>query len=280
MKLLAINGSHQKNGGINQLLIDHLFKGAIAAGGHCETIRLSKTDIKLCGACNYCQKQSEYTCIYDNKDDFLNIVSKIKDADIIIYSTPIYLFHMSSLMKTFLDRFYSRGKGDIKTITKSHLLFHNVEKNLCNKPFVSIIISDNIEKLTTENVKRYFDAFSLFFDAPHIASLVRNGSFIFKSDSNKKKFCKKINEVLYNMELAGKNLVLNGSIPTNVKQKIRQKILPIPSLMFNVLKYLKRGRSKLLKKITEYSTAHNRSTMPAPKQASIGRGVNVYMKNG
>lgn len=255
MKLLAINGSHQRNGGVNQLLIDHLFIGAKAAEAHCETIRLSKVDIKICSVCNYCQKQNKYTCIYDDKDDFLNIISKMKDADIIIYSTPIYLFHMSGLMKTFLDRFYSRGKSNIKLITKSHLLFHDVENNLCNKPFISLIVSDNIESRTTENVKRYFDAFSLFFDAPHIASLVRNGSFIFKSKGNRIGFKKKVDDILANMELAGKDLVVNGFIPYKVKQKINQRILPIPTLIFNTLKYLKQGRVTLHNRINKYSTS-------------------------
>jgi len=251
MKLLAINGSHQKTGGMNQLLIDHLFKGAASAGAVCETIRLSRVNIKPCSSCNYCQRQKEYTCIYDNKDDFLNIVSKIKESDIIIYSTPIYIFQMSGLMKVFLDRFHSRGKGD-KLITKSHLLFHDFENNLLSKPFVSIIVSDNIENQSTENVRLYFNSFSKFFDAQQIANIIRNGCLIFKSEEGKKKFEKKINNILYNVELAGKFLVTDNSIPSNVKRKICQKLIPIPIVLFNLLKRFKSGRIKLLENINKF----------------------------
>jgi len=48
MKFLAINGSHKKADSINQLLINHLFKGAIEAGAECETIKLSEFKINHC----------------------------------------------------------------------------------------------------------------------------------------------------------------------------------------------------------------------------------------
>ena len=185
MKLLAINGSHKPAGGICQLIIDHLFKGANEDGAACGTIRLSKYNINRCIACEYCQNQNEYTCVFDEKDDFLKIIETIKQSDLLIFATPVYLFQISSLMKTFLERYHSRGKSRILSVTKSHLLFHDAESQLCNKPFVSIIASDNIESRTTKNAAAYFDAFSRFMDAPHAGNIIRNGCVIFKSTNNK-----------------------------------------------------------------------------------------------
>lgn len=248
MRLLAINGSHKKVGGINQLLIDKLFEGAIESGAECETIRLSKYNINPCIACNYCQEQNEYKCIYDEKDDFIKIITKIKHSDIIIYSTPIYIFQMSSKMKAFLERYYSRGKSNIKTLSHSHLFFHDIEKELCAKPFVSIIISDNFEKKTTENVKLYFETFSKFMDAPNVGCLIRNGCFIFKNESINERQKNMINDILLNLKKAGKCLVENGYIPKKIESSISRNVLPVPSLIFNILKRFKFGKVKLLEK--------------------------------
>ena len=101
MKLLAINGSHKKTGGNTQLILDNLMAGAQQSGALTETVRLSQCDVKQCIACDVCQKRTDYGCVYDGKDDFLSILNKCREADIIIFATPIYVFQMSSRLKVF-----------------------------------------------------------------------------------------------------------------------------------------------------------------------------------
>lgn len=247
MKLLAINGSHKKANGINQLLIDHLFKGAKEVGAECETIRLSEFNINRCIACEYCQNQKDYLCVYDDKDDFIKIIERIKQADILIFATPIYLFQISSLMKIFLERYHSRGKSKVRIVTQSHLIFHDFEPKLGTKPFVSIIVSDNIERATTENANFYFNTFSKFMDAPRVGNIIRNGSIMFK---NLNIISQRIIEnILKNLEIAGIELVKTGHISRKTGSKINVSILPIPSLLFNIMKRTKIGKLKIMEKI-------------------------------
>jgi multimeric flavodoxin WrbA len=245
MKILAINSSAKKEKGLNQLIIDTLFDGVRSKGAECESIRLSKLKINTCIACDYCQKKEEYTCIYKDKDDFENIVNKIKNADIILYSTPIYIFQMSSLMKTFLDRYYGHGKSSIKEISKGKLLFHDMDTDLCSKPFVSIIVSDNIENATTKNVKNYFKTFSNFMGAKQVGTIIRNGGKIFENEimKNTKE------NILKCIYKAGVELVEKGIIDKKTEAHINRSLLPIPKILFYLLKQSETTRKKLLERI-------------------------------
>jgi multimeric flavodoxin WrbA len=248
MKLLAINGSHRKTQSINQLLIDNLFMGARESGAECETLKLAELRINHRISCEWCQDKKEYSCIYDEKDDFVKIIQKTKEADILIFATPIYLFQMSSLMKTFLERYHSRGKSKIRIITRSHLIFHDFESELRTKPFVTIIVSDNIERKTTENVNTYFETFSKFMDARRVGNIIRNGSIIFKDATDF--YAPVANEVLMNLKIAGKELALKGYITKKTENKINRDILPIPKILFAILKRIKAGKLKILERIS------------------------------
>ncbi len=259
MKLLAINGSHKKAGGNTQRLLDNLMLGAQQSGTETETVRLSECNVIQCIACDTCQKRTNYGCIPDQKDDFLEIVNKCRNADIIIYATPIYVFQMSSKLKIFLERVYSRGKSDIKTFSKANLLFHDIEREAFSKPFVSVITASNIERKTTLSAEWYFDAFSLFMDAPHVGSIVRNGcSLLFDNSNNRSK--RKLENILYNTQEAGKFLSTNGFIPRHWSKKIGMNVLPLPQLLFRILKKTKVGRERILGRLNRKNNGEGNIT--------------------
>ncbi|MGP4074726.1 flavodoxin family protein [Halobacillus sp. K22] len=59
------------------------------------------------------------------EDDYDQVVSKMIDADVLIFATPIYWYGMSSVMKTFIDR-WSQTARDEK--------FPNFKESMANKP--------------------------------------------------------------------------------------------------------------------------------------------------
>jgi multimeric flavodoxin WrbA len=245
MKLLALNGSHKKAGGNTQRILENLMLGAQQSGAETETVRLSECNMLQCIACDACQKRYDYGCIHDEKDDFLKIVNKCREADIIIYATPIYVFQMSSKLKIFLERIYSRGKSDIKTFSKANLLFHNIEQDVFSKPFISVITASNVERETTLSTERYFEAFSLFMDAPHVGSIVRNGcSILF--DNNNRRSKRKLQKILYDTQGAGKFLSENEYISRYWSKQIGTSVLPLPLLLYRILKRTKVGRERIL----------------------------------
>ena len=84
----------------SDILAGKLIDGAVAAGHDVETISLKGKEIKFCIGCLACQKTQR--CIH--KDDAVWIAEKVKEADTLVFVTPIYYYEMSGQMKTLLDR--------------------------------------------------------------------------------------------------------------------------------------------------------------------------------
>lgn len=98
-KVLVISTSLRK-GGNSDTLADELIRGAKDAGNSVEKISLEGKTIGFCKGCLACQKTQE--CVI--KDDAVSIAEKVKNADAIVFATPIYYYEMSGQMKTLLDR--------------------------------------------------------------------------------------------------------------------------------------------------------------------------------
>ncbi len=84
----------------SDILAGRLIDGARDAGHQVEHISLKGKDIRFCVGCLACQKTRK--CV--QKDDAAWIMEKVKDADTLVFTTPIYYYEMSGQMKTLLDR--------------------------------------------------------------------------------------------------------------------------------------------------------------------------------
>ena len=84
----------------SDILADRLAEGAKDAGHSVECISLKGRDIKYCIGCLTCQKTQK--CVI--KDDVPAIAEKVKNAETVVFVTPIYYYEMSGQMKTLLDR--------------------------------------------------------------------------------------------------------------------------------------------------------------------------------
>ena len=94
----------------SDILADRLVAGAVDAGHHVEHVSLKGKDIKFCIGCLACQKTLK--CVL--KDDVAKIAEKVKNADTLVFVTPIYYYEMSGQMKTLLDRLNPLYPSDYK----------------------------------------------------------------------------------------------------------------------------------------------------------------------
>ena len=99
MDVLIITSS-LRPGSNSDALADAFARGAREAGHTVETISLKGKEIRFCKGCLICQKTQR--CVI--ADDVPAIVSKMHDADVIVFATPIYYYEMSGQLKTLLDR--------------------------------------------------------------------------------------------------------------------------------------------------------------------------------
>ena len=83
-KVLIISTSLRADAN-SEILAHETERGAIDAGHNVEFVSLKNKTINFCKGCLACQKLGR--CVI--KDDANEITAKIKDADVIVWATPI-----------------------------------------------------------------------------------------------------------------------------------------------------------------------------------------------
>lgn len=106
-KILIVQGGGRAKGNTAQLA-DAFRKGAEDAGHSVETVSLLKKEVKGCIGCNACRYGKP--CI--QKDSFNEMVPMIKEADLLVFASPLYFWTISSRIKAFLERFYCLAQED------------------------------------------------------------------------------------------------------------------------------------------------------------------------
>ncbi len=230
MKVLALNGSLRGARGATGKILQSMKTGIERAGGIWNVVHLSELKIESCRACNHCQRTKSYKCIFDGTDNTEEVFSKMADSDVLIYASPVYVFGVSSLLKCFLERLHSRAPVAEILLTKSGLFFHATDQSLSGKPFISIVVCDNIENLTVRNAKEYFRIFGRFMDAPHVAHLERRSAaaWIAALEGTGKQAKENAESVLAAYVRAGEELVLKGCISRRTKKITERPFIKIP----------------------------------------------------
>ncbi len=107
MKVLMLNGSMHPNGTTFAALTE-IGRELEQEGISYEIFQMGGDAVRDCIGCGQC---SEKGCVFD--DDRVNeFVAKAKEADGLIFGTPVYYAHPSGRILSFLDRvFYSSGRS-------------------------------------------------------------------------------------------------------------------------------------------------------------------------
>lgn len=105
MRVLAIVGSHRKNGNtasVVRLLAEALQAAATEGELELDTVFLSDLGIESCRGCRLCFDRGEASC--PRHDRLLELRDRILAADGVILATPVYVNDVSGTMKTLIDR--------------------------------------------------------------------------------------------------------------------------------------------------------------------------------
>ncbi|MDP3565135.1 MAG: flavodoxin family protein [Methanoregula sp.] len=100
MKILAIHGSPHTTRSTTRKLAGFVLEGAAEAGAETEMIDLCDFRVTPCTACEGCSFNG--ICVYD--DDVPAIVERMKQADGIVFASPVYIDNIPGQMKIFFDR--------------------------------------------------------------------------------------------------------------------------------------------------------------------------------
>jgi multimeric flavodoxin WrbA/putative sterol carrier protein len=103
--VVAVNGSPHAGVGNTSLMIEMLRPALTAEGFALEVITLTEHEIEYCTGCAWCLDKGKCWI----PDDHAGVVRRLMAADGIILASPVYFFHVTAQMKTFLDRSLAFG---------------------------------------------------------------------------------------------------------------------------------------------------------------------------
>lgn len=135
-KSILILSSSPRRGGNSEQLCLQFKKGAEETGNIVEMLNINDYDIRY-----FDQREYDRQASAALTDDAAVIIAKMKEADVIVLSSPVYFNNMTGQMKTLIDRVYG------------------YEKDLGGKEFFYISTSTDRSE---EGVNCVFDAFHGF----------------------------------------------------------------------------------------------------------------------
>jgi multimeric flavodoxin WrbA len=100
MRIIAIHGSPRTIRSSTRKLAGFVLAGAGEAGAETEMIDLCDHQVIPCTACEACTVNG--VCV--NDDDVPGLVARIKEADALVFGSPVYIDTISGQMKVFFDR--------------------------------------------------------------------------------------------------------------------------------------------------------------------------------
>jgi len=221
MNILAINGSPHGSLGNTDLILKPLLKGMESAGAVTETIYLNKLNIKHCIGCFNCWFKTPGKCIHN--DDMALLLEKKRNADLIIYATPLYIFSTTGLMKDFLDRsipnvmpFFEENSG-VNKLTK------HPERYLRTAPQKMLLVSScgfPEEKHFSPLVQTFKHA-AEENGTEYIGEIVKTAAWLLGTESMREKAA----TYYADLHIAGKQLITQGKIGTELLKKLHQSWL-------------------------------------------------------
>ena len=117
MKITVITGSpHRK--GTSALLADEFIRGAKESGHKVFRFDAAFETLHPCLGCGRCGSTGR--CVH--QDSMETLLPHLKEADVVVFVTPLYYFGMSAQLKMVIDRFYAVNSDLMGSSKKSILL--------------------------------------------------------------------------------------------------------------------------------------------------------------
>lgn len=107
-KILILNGSTRAKSN-TAALVEAFTSGAEGAGHSVKNFNVSKMNIHGCLGCLGGGKNPDSPCV--QKDDMEKIYPAFKEADIIVFASPLYFWSVTAQLKTAMDRTFALVEG-------------------------------------------------------------------------------------------------------------------------------------------------------------------------
>lgn len=194
MNILVLRSNPRKDGH-TQAITDLVVQGAQEAGAKIKNILLFEEEILQCTGCYHCWTETPGKCIHD--DVMSELLKDVLAADILLCSTPLYNYTMSSSMKIFFERTLPLMKPGFEKNPKGLLRnYLRYPQQWRNKKLAIICAGAFKQKANFDGV---LSTFKLLADGLHMdfaGELIRPESYLLQFSFAKPKTVKVIESAL------------------------------------------------------------------------------------
>ena len=110
--VVVITGSPRK-GGNSDLMAEAFAKGAEATGHSVAVFNAAADPIQPCRACDACYSKGQ-ACVFE--DGFTRLAPLLEEADVTVFSSPVWWFSCSGQMKMVVDKLYAFSGNSVKKL--------------------------------------------------------------------------------------------------------------------------------------------------------------------
>ncbi len=214
-KVIAINGSASMEKGNTQRMLTAFLEGMKEADAEVETVYAKRLKIRPCTGSFHCWYTKVGECIHS--DDMDSLLPKLREADILILATPVFL-PLPSGIQNFLNRLMPIIEPVLEFREgRTHAKFHDDVKI---SKIVLISAGGWWEKGNFDKVVRIAEDVAEGVDVEFSGALLRPHAFLMNESKEKGE------EVLSAAKNAGAQLVREGKISPDTLETISQPLIP------------------------------------------------------
>lgn len=217
MNILVLNGS-PKGEMSNTFKIASAFLDGLNAEStnFVQTITISKARIEPCLGCYSCWTKTPGSCVIN--DEMANFMRKYIEADLIIWSFPLYYFGMPSKIKGFLDRLLPMNLPEIN-ISENGMSGHPPRYDLSHQRH--ILISTCGFFSAEGNYDALFRQFEIMF-GDRLTKIICPEGELFRVPQ----LSARTDEYLSYVKNAGKEFSSNGRFSAETRSKLDEVLYP------------------------------------------------------
>ena len=217
MNIFVINGSPRGKSSNTMKLTNAFLDGINTVGTHTvEIITVADKNIDHCRGCFYCWEKTPGKCFI--KDDMSDIFEKYINAEIVIWSFPLYYYGMPSKVKALLDRLLPNTLPDI-VIKDDGSAGHPARNNLQGQKH--ILISSCGFFTVKNNYEALVKQFEIIF-CNRLTKILCPQSELFRVPQ----LSERTGEYLSYVKDAGKEYMQSGAFSDNTQQKLSELLFP------------------------------------------------------
>jgi len=220
MKVLAFNCSPNMEKSNTSLILNPFLEGIKEEGGEVELIYLGKLKINPCLGDVTCWFKTPGKCIHN--DDMEMLYPKLREADIIVFGTPVYVDGMPGQMKILFDRMIPLAEPFIE-LRDGHCR-HPPREKMEQKKFVLVANCGFWEMDNFTPLLVHVQAICRNFNWKYIGALLRPHGGVF-SYMLRKGF--PVQDIVEAAKEAGRQLIRYGEMKEETLKIVSRELLPL-----------------------------------------------------